>query len=63
MENRNELGNAMAIMSFFMMTARETRAEIARLSNDEKADLGNLCRDALKAEEIGVVVAEITKGS
>lgn len=60
MENRNELSNAMAIMNFFMMTAGETRAEIARLSNDEKADLGNLCREALKAEEIGEVVAEVT---
>ena len=60
MENNNEPSNAMAIMNFFLMTAGETRAEIARLSNDEKADFGNLCRDALKAEEISKVVAEVT---
>jgi len=60
MSEKNEMGNLKAIMTFFGIKVSEMRTEIARLSEDEKNELGKLSREALKAEEMSKVVAEVT---
>ena len=60
MLDNNEMGNLQAIKKFFGMTMEEMKTHVLRLSEEEKEELGRLSRDALKAEEIGEVVAEVT---
>jgi len=51
MHEKKEIGNLIAIKQYFGMTMEETRAEAQTLSEEERVELGGLCREALKAEE------------
>ena len=48
---QNQLSNAQAIMRYFGIPLQEMKAELAALGDDEKAELGQLCRMALDEAE------------
>lgn len=53
MQEKNEIGNLQAIKQYFGLTLQEMKAEVLPLSEAERAELGDLSREALQGAATG----------